>query len=175
MDKSRIWRGDRRMNKDKIMKALECCSNPSINYCKDCPYSKNGKFGCRDGQMFKDTLDLIIKQENEIEQLRKEVRDTDKNGTQKAFKEGYDKELVKQKAESERLKLKCAALQMRNEVGNSIKEVTNKLIADFIKCEKKQAVKEFVEKLKDKAYTNNYCQEVILKSEIDELLQEYEK
>lgn len=40
---------------------------------------------------------------------------------------------------------------------------------------KKQVIKEFVEKLKDKAYTNNYCQEVILKSEIDELLQEYEK
>ena len=37
------------------------------------------------------------------------------------------------------------------------------------------AVKEFAEKLKEKAYTNNYCQEVILKSEIDELLKEYEK
>lgn len=38
-----------------------------------------------------------------------------------------------------------------------------------------KAVKEFAEKLKEKAYANNYCQEVILKSEIDELLKEYEK
>lgn len=38
---------------------------------------------------------------------------------------------------------------------------------------RKEAVKEFAEKLKEKAYTNNYCQEVILKSEIDELLKEY--
>ncbi len=38
-----------------------------------------------------------------------------------------------------------------------------------------ETAKEFAEKLKEKAYTNNYCQEVILKSEIDELLKEYEK
>lgn len=40
---------------------------------------------------------------------------------------------------------------------------------------KREAVKEFTEKLKAKAYTNNYCQEVILKNDIDKLLKEYEK
>ena len=58
------------MNKDEIKKALECCSNPSINYCKDCPYANNGKFNCCNGKMFKDTLDLVTKQENEIDRLK---------------------------------------------------------------------------------------------------------
>lgn len=58
------------MNKDEIKKALVCCSNPSINSCKDCLYANNGKFSCRDGEMFKDTLDLITKQENEIDRLK---------------------------------------------------------------------------------------------------------
>ena len=40
---------------------------------------------------------------------------------------------------------------------------------------RKESVKEFAEKLKEKVYVNNYCQEVILKSEIDELLKEYEE
>ena len=58
------------MNKDEIKKALECCSNPTINYCKDCPYNKNGYFSCCNGVMCKDTLDLIVKQENEIDRLK---------------------------------------------------------------------------------------------------------
>ena len=58
------------MNKDEIKKALECCSNPSINYCKDCPYNKNGEFSCCNGVMCKDTLALIIKQEKEIDRLK---------------------------------------------------------------------------------------------------------
>ena len=40
---------------------------------------------------------------------------------------------------------------------------------------RKETAKEFAEKLKEKVYTNNYCQEVILKSEIDELLKEYKE
>lgn len=47
-----------------------------------------------------------------------------------------------------KLKLKCAALQMRNEVGQGISEVANNLIENTIKAEKKQAVREFAEKLK---------------------------
>ena len=46
---------------------------------------------------------------------------------------------------------------------------------NYVKEQRAQALKEFAEKLKEKAYTNNYCQEVILKSEIDKLLKEYSK
>ena len=58
------------MTKDEIKKALECCSNPSINSCKNCPYNNNGKFSCCDGEMYKDSLNLITEQEEEIERLR---------------------------------------------------------------------------------------------------------
>lgn len=66
-------------------------------------------------------------------------------------------------------------------------EWLQKKLADVLVCVKdtddnidvkrlqKQAVKEFTEKVKEKAYTNNYCQEVVLKDTIDELLKEYEK
>ena len=42
------------------------------------------------------------------------------------------------------------------------------------KCQT-EAVKEFAERLKEKAYVNNYCQEVVLKDMIDDLLKEYEE
>ena len=58
------------MTKDEIKKALKCCSNPSISYCKDCPYANCGKFDCCNGKMCKDALNLITEQENEIERLR---------------------------------------------------------------------------------------------------------
>ena len=58
-------------NKD-IKKALECCSNPSINFCKDCPYNNKGEFSCCDGEMCKDALNLITEQEKEIKQLKTE-------------------------------------------------------------------------------------------------------
>ena len=62
------------MIKDDIKKALTCCSNPSISYCKDCPYANYGEFDCCNGKMCKDALDLIIEQEREIERLKAEVK-----------------------------------------------------------------------------------------------------
>jgi hypothetical protein len=60
------------MTKDEIKKALECCSNLSIAFCKGCPYANNAKFSCADGKMFKDALNLITEQEKEIERLKAE-------------------------------------------------------------------------------------------------------
>lgn len=60
------------MNKDDIKKALECCSNPSINPCKDCPYNKNGDFSYCNDKILKDTLNLITEQEKEIDRLKAE-------------------------------------------------------------------------------------------------------
>lgn len=58
------------MNKDDIKKGLECCSNPSINPCKDCPYNKNGDFSYCNDKILKDTLNLITEQEKEIGELK---------------------------------------------------------------------------------------------------------
>ena len=60
------------MNSEDIKKALECCSNPSINSCKGCPYNNTGEFSCCDGEMCKDALNLITEQEKEIKQLKTE-------------------------------------------------------------------------------------------------------
>lgn len=57
------------MTKDDIKKALTCCSNPSISYCKDCPYANYGEFDCCNGKMCKDALNLITEQDKENEKL----------------------------------------------------------------------------------------------------------
>lgn len=62
------------MTKDEIKKALDCCANPSISYCKDCPYANCGKFDCCNGKMCKDALNIITEQEKEIEQLQEEKK-----------------------------------------------------------------------------------------------------
>ena len=60
------------MTDKDIKKALECCSNPSINSCKNCPYNNNGEFSCCDSEMYKDAHNLITKQERKINQLKTE-------------------------------------------------------------------------------------------------------
>lgn len=67
------------MNIDDIKKGLECCSNPSINSCKDCPYNNNGEFSCCDGEMCKDALNLITEQEKKIERLKDEFKQLETN------------------------------------------------------------------------------------------------
>ena len=58
----------------EIKKALECCLNPKLNCCSDCPYNIKGKFSCLESKMLEDALNLINEQENEIKRLRQEVR-----------------------------------------------------------------------------------------------------
>lgn len=55
------------MNKDEIKKALRCCSAVGFETsCSDCPY----RYRC--GALAKDALNIITKQEKEIEQLTRE-------------------------------------------------------------------------------------------------------
>lgn len=77
------------MTKDEIKKALECCSNPSINPCKDCPYNKNGDFSYCNDKILKDTLNLITEQNAEIERLKAENETYCKQINQ-AYDTGYD-------------------------------------------------------------------------------------
>ena len=73
------------MTKDEIKKALGCCSNPSINFCKDCPYNNKGEFSCCDGEMCKDSLNLITEQEQEIEKLKAENEELTKVVSSKVY------------------------------------------------------------------------------------------
>lgn len=92
------------MNKDDIKKALECCSNPSINSCKNCPYNNNGGFSCCDGEMYKDALNLITEQEQEIERLRTTLGqcNTELNSALESLK-SQCREIGELKAENEEL------------------------------------------------------------------------
>lgn len=72
------------------------------------------------------------------------------------------------KAENERLteRLKQVLLSI-----DTVKEMN--VMCD-IDDQRKQAVKEFAEKIKAKSYVNDYCREVVEIDKIDELLKEYE-
>ena len=108
--------------------------------------------------------------------------------TQKAYKEGYIKGIEETEAEIERLKSDNEALTMWNNTSaETIQKLseTNKRFASNMKSvleiEKKNAVKEFAEKLKMKAFNKDMFNDwagatyVVLVREIDKLLKEYEK
>lgn len=153
------------MNIDDIKKALECCSNPRLSSCNNCPYNNNGEFSCRDGEMCKDALNLITEQEKKIERLK----DENKENCWKCIE-------AKRVTEEDYAKLQ--------------EEFANYQIASDkeIMAQKKQAVKEFAEKLKD--YINDKIIEEFFdmavgikyftididefEEHVDELLKEYE-
>ena len=114
------------MNIDDIKQGLECCSNPRLSSCNNCPYNNNGEFSCRDGEMCKDALNLITEQEKKIERLK----DENKENCWKCIE-------AKRVTEEDYAKLQ--------------EEFANYQIASDkeIMAQKKQAVKEFAEKLKD--------------------------
>lgn len=113
---------------------------------------------------------------------------------QRAFKEGYVKGIEEQKAEIERLTEVNKA--MENDIYNNEMNLQNLLneiaelkaenerfesnMKNVLEIEKKNAVKEFAERLKMKTHNyypsiDSYCisKKAVLVSEIDELLKEY--
>ena len=57
----------------EIKKGLECCINPELNCCSDCPYNINGKLSCLESNMLKDVLTLINELESENERLKTQL------------------------------------------------------------------------------------------------------
>ena len=155
----------------EIKKALECCLNPKLTCCNDCPYNNNGRLSCLESEMLKDALNLINEHENEIERLRQEVRDTDKmaRNSIEQYKNDYDKAFERLKAqqrEIDRLKIQLEQANARivNCSGSELDE-TN-------------AVKEFAEKLKEKALSHcriTNCYELkFIETTIDDLLYDWQ-
>lgn len=94
--------------------------------------------------------------------------------TQKAYKEGYIKGIEERKAENERLteRLKQVLLSI-----DTVKEINAMCNIDE---KRKQAVKEFAEKLRKQIADTMYCRDGYVDYDdtvevIDELLKEYEK
>ena len=140
------------MNKDEIKKGLECCSNPSINSCKDCPYNNNGEFSCCDGEMCKDALNLITEQEKKIERLK----DENKENCWKCIE-------AKRVTEEDYAKLQelFANYQIASD---------KEMIAQV-----KQAKIDVLNRLKSLSiYDDNYLDGYVFIDDIDKLLEEYE-
>lgn len=154
------------MTKDEIKKTLECCSNPSINFCKDCPYNNNGEFSCCDGEMCKDALNLITEQEQEIERLRTTLGqcNTELNSALESLK-SQCREIGELKAENEEL-TKVVSSKVYDLIDNA------KEIADAREAWEKQAKIDVLNELKAKSYVNDYCREVVELEKIDELIKE---
>ena len=123
------------MNKDDIKKGLECCSNPRLSSCNNCPYNNNGEFSCRDGEMCKDALNLITEQEKKIEQLTEERNRYAETLAQ--YQMASDKEIIAQR--------KRAKIDVLNELKTH------------------------------GYYDDDYMEGYVFVSDIDELLEEYEK
>ena len=146
------------MTKDEIKKALECCSNPSINFCKDCPYNNKGEFSCCDGEMCKDALNLITEQEQEIDRLKAENEELTKVVSSKVYdlinntKEIADaREAWEKQAKIDVLnKLKDYVNQLAcDEYGDSACD-TNYITIDIDKYE--QDIDEMIEEIKKRVY-----------------------
>ena len=65
------------MNINDIKKGLECCINPKLTCCNNCPYNINGRLSCLESEMLKDALNLINELEGEIKQLREKRTNED--------------------------------------------------------------------------------------------------
>jgi hypothetical protein len=140
------------MNIDDIKKALECCSNPSINPCKDCPYNKNGDFSYCNDKILKDTLNLITEQEKEIERLK----DENKENCWKCIE-------AKRVTEEDYAKL-------QEEFANYQIASDKEMIAQV-----KQAKIDVLNRLKSLSiYDDNYLDGYVFIDDIDKLLEEYE-
>lgn len=134
------------MNKDEIKKALECCSENTMNNCKNCPYYYI--FNCND-TLCKDALTLITEQDEEIERLKDDYAKLQELFAQ--YQMASDKEIIAQKKEAEK------------RFENNMKSV--------LEIEKKQAKIDVLNELKEKIHDtrlNDDTAEIIIEM-IEEL------
>ena len=83
------------MNIDDLKKALECCLNPKLTCCNDCPYNNNGKLSCLESEMLKDALNLINELESENKELRNVISIANERTYRKKFTDEWRKEYQK--------------------------------------------------------------------------------
>ena len=115
------------MRDKNIIKALECCSNAEP--CENCPYQKQ----CDETDLAEIALDLINRQQAEIERLRKEVNlvSIQFQDLQERYEEAHA-EIEQWKEEANKYqKLWCIAM-------------------DDIEITQSGAIQEFAERLKEK-------------------------
>ena len=89
------------MNENDLKKTLECCFNPTLNYCVDCPYNTDKQWlDCNMDKLHQDALNLINELERENKELRVVTDVANEREYRKKFtdewRKEYQKELDKQ-------------------------------------------------------------------------------
>jgi signal transduction protein with GAF and PtsI domain len=166
-----------KMTDEQIKKALEICSITNmVLECKDCPYDTFNARNCTT-KLCEDALDLINRQQAEIERLNYILIRDNQRQTKKEQKDGdsiltlyelYDKEV----AENKKLNAEIERLQ---EDSKRLKKVQMQL-DDAMKMYstiKAEAIKEFAERLKEHLKGNGglYCV-TTMNAQIDNLVKE---
>ena len=62
---------ERKFTDEEVIKALECCSKDNVKDCDACPYEDMETKTYCVNELIKDALDLINRQKEQIEELRK--------------------------------------------------------------------------------------------------------
>lgn len=125
------------MNDNEIIKALECCANwESDKSCEDCPANTYG-FGCANKRA-KYSLDLINRQKSEIDEIQHKFVSCNSK------KEELEIELKAMRGAANSYKAEVERLKAEQECEEGYADA---LIAQS----KSEAIKEFAERLKEKA------------------------
>ena len=120
-----------------------------------------------DNNLLNEVFELINRQKAEIKQKDTEIDILIRK------KETLKDELAEKQAEIERLK-GFRKEGFTNLLGNCLVYSKNlKDYNDMRKGLKAEARKEFAERLKEKAYRNNYCQDIVLVEDIDNLMDDH--
>lgn len=119
------------MTDNEIIQALECCSIKHA--CSECPYTRNKGCGCING-ILKDTLDLIKRQQSEIERLKYQVNRL-KNYDERRDIDLHSRLIANARAEAikefaERLKEKIYIKKDINFYGKKINNLVKEMVGE---------------------------------------------
>lgn len=144
------------MTDEQIIKALDCCHSELGNMCSICPLFDPDNDYCED-ELHKNALDLINRQNNEIDNLKVELKVM--RGAANLYKlelERKENELNalykimnKQDDETSELYRKVASRENLEESFLKTTKEFDKRLEKTVKAERREAIKEFAERLKE--------------------------
>lgn len=133
---------ERKFTDDEIVKSMKCCSTPYTSDCRGCHYQRSEledilRDGCAT-ELMRDAIDLINSKNAEIDRLEVELKAM--RGAANSYK-----------AEVERLQKEVGHnYAIRDEACKMLEDLEKSIPIQFAKA-KFEAIKEFAERLKDKA------------------------
>ena len=155
------------MTDKEVIKALECCVTPG---CDNCPYDKYEQLEPCHQILMKDALDLIKRQQEQLNNYSHNVRTMAKDFIEQ------QKIIYRQQAEINRQKAEIEKLQLsRKQKLKEIERLKKGWKADVIETEntKAEAIKEFADRLKSRTHEISCnTQQVVTKEDINNLVNE---